>query len=128
MGERALPGGEFGEQRPHLGAAQPAQRDLGPVNAGQGLLEDLQPGADAAGRGVGQQLAELLVQVAAAARAGDQPVAGRRSPGRSSTGCLGRRSCRIAASRVSRRGAGRAARNASRAPTSGRTRGTTAGR
>jgi len=76
VGERALPSGEFGEQRPHLRAAQPAQRDLGPVNAGQGLLEDLQPGADAAGRGVGQQFAELLVQVAAAARTGDQPLAG----------------------------------------------------
>ena len=68
MGERTLVGSELGEQRPHLGTAQPAQRGLGPVDVGQSLLEGLQPGADMAGYGVGQQLPELLVQVAAAAR------------------------------------------------------------
>jgi len=76
VGERGLPGGQLGRQRPHLGAAQPAQRDLGSFGAGQGLLEGLQPGADPPGGRVGQQLPELVVQVAAAARTSDQPLAG----------------------------------------------------
>jgi hypothetical protein len=53
VGERPLACGEAGEQRADLGAAQPAQRGLGPLDGGQGLLEGLQPGADAPGRGIG---------------------------------------------------------------------------
>lgn len=76
MGERPLACGEAGKQRADLGAAQPAQRGLGPLDGGQCPLEGLQLGADAAGRGIGQQIPELLVQVTAAAGTDDQPFPG----------------------------------------------------
>ena len=43
MGERVLACSELGEQRLYLGAAQPAQRDLGLVDAGQGLRKYCSP-------------------------------------------------------------------------------------
>jgi len=54
VGERALPGGQLGEQYPHLGTAQPAQCVVGLADAGQSLLEGLQPGTDPPRRGIGQ--------------------------------------------------------------------------
>ena len=75
MGERASSGGEVDEHRSDRGPREPVRDRVGPIGGGQGVVQGLQFGADLSGA-VGEDLAELTVQPAAAADSGDEPPAG----------------------------------------------------
>ena len=75
VAERALPGGELGEHRAGGGTLEPVQHGVGPSGAGQGVVQHPQFRADLPA-GVGEELAELAAQLAAAADPGQQAPAG----------------------------------------------------